>query len=223
MAPTPYHYRFYTRFEGETLNSQDQPKSSSSGDTKLPGIHPSFGRRGTPFTDRYWMFAALTGQNIQEDGKHYKKTIDINVHLHTFDESWNKYKARLFHYDIFAPSLMEGFIFSSTDEIEKDAIIGQRVFLGLVALEMAVKVIDVFDEDEATSRKSGFTYQTLKGHPEEGCATFSIEQNLKSGQITFTIASISKLGLPFGNLFGWIALGIQKRSIEQAFKHFSRI
>ena len=88
---------------------------------------------------------------------------------------------------------------------------------------MAVKVINVEDFETNTKRTYGFTYQTLKGHVEEGVATFTIVQDLtKHGQMSFTIESHSQSGNFLSKAMGRLSSRIQRQSTQAALKNFSR-
>ena len=74
--------------------------------------------------------------------------------------------------------------------MRKGDIIIQRIFmppLGYgICFEFAVKVKELFLE----KNKVGFSYETLKGHPESGLSEFYFEQ--KENKVHFTIHTLSR-------------------------------
>jgi uncharacterized protein (UPF0548 family) len=97
------------------------------------------------------------------------------------------------------------------------ATVIQRVLLGPLAMEMGVRVVEVFDENPNLPRV-GFTYATLAGHSERGLATFSIHE--EEDCFVFKIESWSRpgnflavLGLPIARL-------VQQRFTREALSHF---
>ncbi len=54
------------------------------------------------------------------------------------------------------------------------SVIVQRVGFGPVALESAVRVVDVWQRQTDGGQEAGFRYVTLAGHPERGAASFEV-------------------------------------------------
>ena len=63
-------------------------------------------------------------------------------------------------------------------------------------LRFASRVIDVFDRAEGGAWRTGFTYRTLPGHPEEGEETFAVEKDLASGRVQVALRAWSRPGAP---------------------------
>ena len=86
-------------------------------------------------------------------------------------------------------------------------------------MEMAVRVIDVFDR-QAENREIGFTYVTLKGHAERGVASFFLSL-ARAGELTFHIESWSRPGNWLAVLARPLARSVQKRFTTEALTHFA--
>jgi uncharacterized protein (UPF0548 family) len=106
---------------------------------------------------------------------------------------------------------------TSDGRVAPGAIIVQRVLLGPLAIEMAVRVTEVFDT-QIGSRKAGFSYVTLHGHVERGVATFSITENEKS--FRFCIESWSSPGTALAWLGRPFARPVQQAFTREALAHF---
>src|SRR5206468_3429359 len=93
---------------------------------------------------------------------------------------YNRLRERLLAYDIFPPSIVHATIYPS-GRITACSTIVQRVVVGPVALEAAVRVIEVWDHPPTRGDDGpcgggsvGFSYVTLEGHPERGVASFEV-------------------------------------------------
>jgi uncharacterized protein (UPF0548 family) len=76
----------------------------------------------------------------------------------------------LLAYRIFAPRRMHAHVCTADRRVAIGATIVQRVALGPVALETAVRVIEL----ERTVDRAYLAYATLQGHPERGIASFAV-------------------------------------------------
>ena len=81
---------------------------------------------------------------------------------------------RLFRYDIFPPELMHAHVCTADGTIAADAVVVQRVRVGLPIMESAVRVADVWHRTARESEEAGFAYATLQGHPERGVSRFRV-------------------------------------------------
>lgn len=123
-------------------------------------------------------------------------------------------------YRIFPPERMRAAVCTPDRRIAPGATIVQRLFIGSMGLETAVRVVDQFDVETGAARRVGFTYATLRGHPERGIATFAVNRHAPSGALTFTIESWSRSG-------HWLTLAgrplsrwMQKVFTREALAHF---
>jgi uncharacterized protein (UPF0548 family) len=124
----------------------------------------------------------------------------------------------LFHYRIFPEHRMRAEICTVDGRIVDGTTIIQRVFMGSLCLEMAVRVTEVFGV-ESQSGKTGFTYATLVGHVERGLATFSVDDD-SDETLTFRIESWSSPGNLLARLGRPIARRMQRSSTDQALRNF---
>jgi len=124
----------------------------------------------------------------------------------------------LFRYRVFPPHRMRAHIATPDGRVAGGATIIQRVRLGPLAMEMAVRVIDVFDE-RSVDGSVGFTYGTLEGHSERGLATFAIDPDGSDG-LRFRIETWSSPAGVVGVLGGPIARKVQQRFTGEALAHF---
>lgn len=128
---------------------------------------------------------------------------------------------RLLAYDIFPPALIR-YTVCPEQPIRTGATIVQRVQLGLLALEAAVQVIDVWDRAEGDVREAGFSYVTLRGHPECGIATFGVRLDGK-GTVTVFIDARSRPGLLLTRLGRPIARAFQRAITRAALRRLAEI
>jgi hypothetical protein len=84
-------------------------------------------------------------------------------------------RSRLLSYDIFPPRFLR-FVICPPGELVVGSVIVQRVGFGPVALESAVRVVDVWQRQTDGGQEAGFTYVTLAGHPERGVASFKVRK-----------------------------------------------
>ncbi|HZU11929.1 MAG TPA: DUF1990 family protein [Chloroflexota bacterium] len=125
------------------------------------------------------------------------------------DSSWyafDRARYRLLRYDIFPRRLIR-YALCPPDTLREGATIVQRIVLGPVSVEMAVRVIDVWDREEGNVREVGFTYATLVGHAECGVATFRVRRDQDQGvRILIDVRSrpgtrLTHLARPVSRLF----------------------
>jgi uncharacterized protein (UPF0548 family) len=100
---------------------------------------------------------------------------------------------RLFAYDIFPPRVIR-FGLCPEGPLSKGTTIVQRVRLGPISLEMAVRVIAAWDLEEDGAREAGYTYATVKGHPECGTASFRVMLD-RNGNVDVVVEARSRPGL----------------------------
>jgi uncharacterized protein (UPF0548 family) len=121
----------------------------------------------------------------------------------------------LLRYRIFSPQRMRAHVSTADGMVAPDAIIVQRVLLGPLALEMAVRVLDVSRDN---GRGAAFTYATVRGHVERGLATFSVRA--EGGGLVFTIETWSSAGTALAKLAGPFARHAQRASTREALAYF---
>jgi uncharacterized protein (UPF0548 family) len=129
---------------------------------------------------------------------------------------------RLRRYDIFPPRLMRAEICSGDGLVHDGTTIVQRVRVGPIRLEAGVRVLRVWRHRDGDAEESGFTYATLRGHPERGVSTFRIRRRLDRDDIAFLIDVRSRPGTLLTRLTRPLARRFQRRATDAALDHVSR-
>ena len=140
-------------------------------------------------------------------------SIDLNGHN---AEVFHRAADVLLSYRIFPPSRLQAFICNPERRAALGATIVQRVLLGPIGFEVATRVTDVFDVENGGEHRVGFTYATLRGHPERGIATFTVRREELSGRVSFTIETWSRPGNWLSVALRPLARFIQKQSNKEA-------
>ncbi len=134
------------------------------------------------------------------------------------DDLFDRAVKELLQYRVFPANRMRCCVCTLNQEVTEGAVIVQRVLIGLLAIEMAVRVVEVFHR-ETDERRSGFTYVTLEGHIECGTATFFLRKS-PGGDVSFDIESWSQPGNWRAALARPIARSIQARFTAEALEDF---
>jgi uncharacterized protein (UPF0548 family) len=122
--------------------------------------------------------------------------------------------ARLFRYDIFPPERLRPRVCTPDGVVALGATIVQRVRLGPLALETAVRVIEL----ERTPFGGRFAYATIAGHPERGIASFEVAQ--QGADVRFTVRAWSRPGNLAARLGRPLARPFQRAITREALNHF---
>jgi uncharacterized protein (UPF0548 family) len=127
----------------------------------------------------------------------------------------------ILRYDIFPDWLVTGVLRRVPVEIGDTVGICYHFVPG-IDLFFAARVIERFDECCGEVWRAGFTYRTLRGHPELGEETFSVEKDLATGRVTAAMRSwsrpgilLARLGYPFTRL-------VQKFASREALNHLQQ-
>ena len=130
---------------------------------------------------------------------------------------------RLLRYVIFPPSIMQPIICSEDGLLHEGTTIVQRVAIGPLRIEPAVRVLRVWRAGDADTEEAGFTYATLPGHPERGISSFWVTHHKTSGRIYFAIEARSQPGSLVYRLGGPVARRFQRRATLAALDYFARM
>jgi uncharacterized protein (UPF0548 family) len=133
--------------------------------------------------------------------------------------AFERIRARLFRYDIFPPAVLTSSI-SPPGEVAEGALILQRLGLGPVCLEFAVRVVEMWDRHTPNGSDAGFTYVTLQGHPERGTETFRAQLG-PDRKLIVTIESWSRPGIVLVHLVRPIARLIQRAVTRAAMRRLT--
>jgi len=100
----------------------------------------------------------------------------------------------------------------------QDTVVMMRWGLGPLAVKIPCRVLEVIDN----SRRRGFAYGTLPGHPEAGEERFILEQ-LEDGRILFTITAYSRPASTLARLAGPISRAAQSFMTRRYLKALDRL
>ena len=78
-------------------------------------------------------------------------------------------------------------VLASSLEVELDSVVIMRLGVGVVALRIPCRVVDLIDEPD----RRGFSYGSLPGHPESGEESFLLART-PAGVISFTVSAFSR-------------------------------
>ena len=136
------------------------------------------------------------------------------------DSAFRLLEERLLTYDIFPPALMKSEVCSGDGRVQPGTTIVQRVAIGPLRLEAAVRVARVWRSADNERQEVGFMYATLRGHPERGVSTFRLRRDTVQNQITFSIDARSRPGSLLTQLARPIARRFQRNATKAALAHF---
>ena len=126
----------------------------------------------------------------------------------------------LFQYRIYPPHILVSKLCKPDGKMAAGTTIIQRIMLGPVWLEAAVRVTDVTENKSAESGRASFTYTTLDGHPERGTACFAIEHESHRHGVVFSIETKSEPGHWMISALRLLTTQVQKRSNRAALTYF---
>ena len=124
-------------------------------------------------------------------------------------------------YEIFPPSLVSGALPRSPLQVGDTYGICYHFLPGL-DLFFGGRVTDSFDGPADGVWRAGFTFRTLRGHPELGEETFFVEKDPASGAVRAGLRSWSRPGLWLTRLASPFARRVQVRVCLAALDHLER-
>ena len=135
--------------------------------------------------------------------------------MDAFQRVW----ARIASYQVFPTRLMR-FSMEPPGSIARGTLIVQRFcFVGL-ALEAAVRVVDIWDRQDGASRTAGFQYVTLAGHPERGVETFEVRLQ-PDGRVSVSIRARSEPAVFVARLGRSVARRVQVAATRAALRRLT--
>jgi len=155
-----------------------------------------------------WSGAPTTSSSDGPSGAtvdHYEAPVQLGPGETPF-AAFVRVRDRLLAYDVFPPVVVRATI-CPDGRITVGATIVQHVAVGPLALEAAVRVIEVWDRAGPDGGSAaGFRYVTLRGHPECGVASFEVRAT-PAGEVRVLLGARSRpgtwqtrLGRPFARL-----------------------
>ncbi len=133
-----------------------------------------------------------------------------------FSGDFNIAANALIAYRIFPSQRMYARVCTRDGCVSVGATIIQRILVGPIAMETAVRVITLERDDARTS----FAYATLQGHAERGIASFALW--VASSTLVLEIETWSRSGHWLTWLSRPVARGLQRAFTKEALRSFSR-
>lgn len=130
--------------------------------------------------------------------------------------------AAVMRYEIFPSDVIRGVLARAPVELGDTVGIEYLVGAGL-RLFFAARVFECFDGEVAGRWRTGFSYRTLRGHPETGEETFSVEKDLTTGEVSAVLSSWSRPGLALTWLGAPVMRLAQRRASNGAIEHLRAI
>ncbi len=121
----------------------------------------------------------------------------------------------LLAYRIFPPNRMFPKVSTPDATVALGATIIQRIVLGPLAIETAVRVINV----QISSDRASFAYATVRGHPEHGIASFGLTR--QGDKVEFEAQAWSRSGTWLTRLGRPVSRWLQKALTRQAVAFFA--
>jgi len=136
------------------------------------------------------------------------------------DAAFDRLRSRLLSYDIFPPRFLR-FVICPPGELEVGSVIVQRVGYGPIALESAVRVVDIWRRRADGEQQAGFSYVTLAGHPERGAASFEVRMGSEE-KLSLILESRSTPGSVATRLARPLARSIQLLLTQAAIRRLAK-
>ncbi len=121
-------------------------------------------------------------------------------------------------YDVFPDHVITGVIRRAPVQVG-DTVGAVYHLMPGVDVAFASRVIATVDGEVDGYWKTGFTYQTLEGHPELGEETFSVETSLETGEVRVALRAWSRPGTLLARLIAPLARRWQLAGGRAALDH----
>jgi len=161
-----------------------------------------------------------TSETDARKGRFDYYTIVLHEGTEGCDAVFERAGEALLRYEVFPLSRLRYRVCSENGKVTVGTTIVQNLSLGPLVIDSAVRVLRVIDSVTAEERTIGFTYLTLKGHPERGIATFRVVQERPWAVVRFSIESWSRPGTWVTVALSPVARWIQRRLTSDALKNF---
>ncbi|HKR98695.1 MAG TPA: DUF1990 family protein [Candidatus Dormibacteraeota bacterium] len=169
---------------------------------------------------RWHHVAATSTIEGPTNGMHDRYEADVELNDgESPDSAFERVRAHLFAYDVFPSRLMRSVICPDAP-LREGSVLVQRVRSGPLAIESAVRVLEVWDRGDDKERAAGFRYVTLAGHPERGVASFEVRLS-SDDQVTVVIESRSVAGSAVTSMGRPLARRVQRRLTIAALEHLA--
>jgi uncharacterized protein (UPF0548 family) len=186
-----------------------------------PAYRSTLLKRSQPIPCDRWVLAPLTDSLAGSEGTIDDYVCPIPVGPgQDAAATFAQLEDRLWRYDIFPPELVEARVCSDDGRLHEGTTIIQRVALGPLTVESAVRVVRAWRDRGPNGEAAGFSYATLEGHPERGVSTFVLRRD-QQDQLTFAIHARSRPGSVLTRLGRPVARWFQRPITRAALEHFT--
>ena len=151
---------------------------------------------------------SVTWDDVQRGGYAH------DVYRARFSGDFDAAATALLFYRVFPAHRMAARVCTPDRRITVGATIVQRILLGPIALETAVRVIEV----ERRTERVSFTYATLVGHAERGIASFAVVR--EAAQASFEAEVWSRTGHWLTTLGRPVSRSLQRAFTQEAVRAF---
>lgn len=125
-------------------------------------------------------------------------------------------------YEVFPPTLVSGVLRRNPVERGDTYGICYHLFPG-IDLVFAGRVIDSFDGPSGDVWRAGFTFWTVRGHPELGEETFLVEKASRTGVVRVSLSSWSRPGTWLTRAAAPVTRWIQVRASYRGLNHLEQV
>ncbi len=130
--------------------------------------------------------------------------------------------AAIVRFDVFPPALVTPVLRRMPIEIGDTVGVYYRTVVPGVAFFFASRVVDRFAHHTDGRWRAGFTYRTLRGHPELGQETFCVEKD-DAGEVLVALRSWSRPGTRLARALAPFVRLVQVRANESALAHLEEV
>src|SRR5262245_12655194 len=138
------------------------------------------------------------------------------------DGPFERVAREILGFRIFPPRLVTPVMRREPVEVGDTVGVCYHLFWG-VDLFFAARVTGRLDETTEGIRRVGFSYRTLRGHPETGDETFCVEKDLESGRVTAALRSWSRPALLLTRLFAPLTRRFQLHAGRSGVEHLAQV
>ncbi len=148
----------------------------------------------------------------------YSKLIPLQ-NSSTHKTQIEKFEKKLYAYRVFPPHRMSPFICGKI-QLQTGSVIIQRIHLGILTLETAVRIKKIYKTESVSETLVGFQYETLEGHVEKGIADFFLRYDKVRSELKFVIQSSSSPANFLSRITRPLGRRMQKKFTKEALEHF---
>jgi uncharacterized protein (UPF0548 family) len=169
---------------------------------------------------RLWASRALSaGPDFKGRGRHDRYELELRPLAGWTPAGLFRWaEEEILHYRVFPPSRMKALVDGPGARVAAGVTILQGVYVGPFRLQMADRVLEVFEGEDGREQWAGFTYGTLEGHAERGIETFRIVREKETAKVFYSMEAWSQPGHWLTRLFYLWARAVQKKAGREAIR-----